>query len=606
MCTILAEIKKMIGIGHVARPFLVLFLGLFLSLSGTSLFSEQLNETREEKIRVESVKVEKGVFYYDNTVVDKEDVTDDVDNGDDKNNDNNDDINDNDYVSVIVEEEVYHGGQAGENDADLASSSPYSSDSSEISDGNDVIDKTDLFGTFGWTGTLGNTGAIAEMNSFGPIAANSEEDVFLAQSRPSRLLNNLSNRTRRTEMLGPLKTPLSTFIEPLQSSQSPSVRTTYIQLYDAERRRTVPIKMYLPNPLLPGTPVIIFSHGLGGSRESCPYFGEHWASNGFVVVAVQHIGSDETVWRGHLRPVNELRAAFERNWTCATRVSDILFVLTQLTVLAEKPDSVVESQVDLTRVGVAGYDMGAYTALLLAGQLAPEGFPPIQDSRIKAILAMSPPVPSTSARLSEIYANIEVPCLFITGTEDDGIIGTTRAFQRRIPFDQILQNDQYLLTFFGTDHYLYAGNMLLPSIKNNAVYYNAMEKLSCVFWNAYLRSDLKSLEYIMSKNILGLTKGLGRLERKFYQRPESPQSDTLNDLDKQERTNTIVPPHNPKVDLSNVYTLPVRPYGAPTTDTLSPADQINAAPQKALTPVPPIRNLKLVPQPLPTSSSTHP
>ena len=50
-------------------------------------------------------------------------------------------------------------------------------------------------------------------------------------------------------------------------------------------------------------PVIIFSHGLGGSRDGYEYLGRHWASHGYVSVHSTHIGSDTSALKGTLRPL---------------------------------------------------------------------------------------------------------------------------------------------------------------------------------------------------------------------------------------------------------------------------------------------------------------
>ena len=65
---------------------------------------------------------------------------------------------------------------------------------------------------------------------------------------------------------------------------------------DAKRKRTVPIRVYLPKSDSP-QPVVLFSHGLGGSRDNNPYLGTHWAANGYVAVFIQHHGSDDLVWK---------------------------------------------------------------------------------------------------------------------------------------------------------------------------------------------------------------------------------------------------------------------------------------------------------------------
>lgn len=62
-------------------------------------------------------------------------------------------------------------------------------------------------------------------------------------------------------------------------SRVPAAETILLDPVDAERERTVPVKVYLPETEKP-LPVILFSHGLGGSRKASPYLGNHWAEAG--------------------------------------------------------------------------------------------------------------------------------------------------------------------------------------------------------------------------------------------------------------------------------------------------------------------------------------
>ena len=62
---------------------------------------------------------------------------------------------------------------------------------------------------------------------------------------------------------------------------------------DASRQdREVPVRIYAPKDDPAKLPIVIFSHGLGGSREHYVYFGRHMASHGYLCVHVQHRGSD--------------------------------------------------------------------------------------------------------------------------------------------------------------------------------------------------------------------------------------------------------------------------------------------------------------------------
>ena len=57
----------------------------------------------------------------------------------------------------------------------------------------------------------------------------------------------------------------------------------------------LPVRVFLPAATTP-SPIILFSHGLGGSREGNAFLGEHWAKRGYVAVFLQHPGSDGSVW----------------------------------------------------------------------------------------------------------------------------------------------------------------------------------------------------------------------------------------------------------------------------------------------------------------------
>jgi predicted dienelactone hydrolase len=85
--------------------------------------------------------------------------------------------------------------------------------------------------------------------------------------------------------------------KPEIAASSPSIEVCREEPIDVSRDRKVPVKVYLPATKLPQA-VVIFSHGLGGSRENSAYLGEHWAAHGYVAVFVQHAGSDEAVWKG--------------------------------------------------------------------------------------------------------------------------------------------------------------------------------------------------------------------------------------------------------------------------------------------------------------------
>src|SRR5882762_10333976 len=69
-----------------------------------------------------------------------------------------------------------------------------------------------------------------------------------------------------------------------------------LTVHDTARNRDIPARVYLPANGQP-EPVVLFSHGLGGSRAGSKFLGDHWAARGYVAVFIQHPGSDDEVWK---------------------------------------------------------------------------------------------------------------------------------------------------------------------------------------------------------------------------------------------------------------------------------------------------------------------
>lgn len=99
-------------------------------------------------------------------------------------------------------------------------------------------------------------------------------------------------------------------------------------------------------------PLILLSHGTGGSAVQMMWLGRYLAANGFVVVAVNHHGNTSS------EP--ERRAeGFLLYWE---RARDLSSVLDQ--ILA---DNVFGPRIDVERIGAAGFSLGGFTVLLTGG-----------------------------------------------------------------------------------------------------------------------------------------------------------------------------------------------------------------------------------------------
>ncbi len=231
--------------------------------------------------------------------------------------------------------------------------------------------------------------------------------------------------------------------------------------HDAARDRDVPVRIRMPA----GTgqvPVILFSHGLGGSLDAGTTWGEAWARNGFAVVHLQHHGSDDALWRGKSRPAAIL-AAMRSGMTAEqliARAGDVHFVLDEL---ARRPREgrCDLTRIDLSRIGMSGHSFGAQTTLAVAGESFPgTGDGALRDGRIRAAVAFSPAPPrgASEEATRQAVATIRIPFFSLTGTEDQvPVLTRTTPEERTLPYRYMPPGGKYLLVLKGAGHAAFGG-----------------------------------------------------------------------------------------------------------------------------------------------------
>ncbi|MSR64957.1 MAG: acetylhydrolase [Verrucomicrobiae bacterium] len=289
------------------------------------------------------------------------------------------------------------------------------------------------------------------------------------------------------------------------------VEVTKQEWQDGKRDRQVPVTIYSPKTGAGPFPVIIFSHGLGGTRDGYEYLGRHWASHGYVSVHLQHIGSDDSVWRRaeSTDRMTSMRRAAANPTNSLNRPLDVSFAIDQIEKLNRESD-VLKGRLDLKNVGVAGHSFGAYTTLAVAGEVfvgpLVDG-KTFRDPRVKAAIPMSSPVPRDKSQLDKVFGSIRIPCLHMTGTKDTSVINETQPADRRIPYDHIQLADQYLITFKDGDHMIFSGRGRLTGGEKDARFQEFIRASSTAFWDAYLKGDAKAKAWLAEG---GFEKALGQ------------------------------------------------------------------------------------------------
>lgn len=273
-----------------------------------------------------------------------------------------------------------------------------------------------------------------------------------------------------------------------------AVESIKLDWHDGTRDRDIPAKIYFPQDATSACPVIVFSHGLGGSRDNYEYLGRHWASHGYVSVHIQHKGSDESVWRGTARPAEGMRQAVLDPLNAFNRPIDASFAIDQLKHL-NATNAALRGRLDLGKIGVAGHSFGAWTTLAIAGQTIGTSKRNFADERVKAAIAMSAPVLQRSG--ARDYSKIEMPVLHMTGTADNSPIGDTPARDRRVPFDLSTNAPRYLITFKDGDHMIFSGTAGPRRNRTRDELMHAVIKASSLaFWDAYLRGEAGGKQWL--------------------------------------------------------------------------------------------------------------
>jgi predicted dienelactone hydrolase len=213
-------------------------------------------------------------------------------------------------------------------------------------------------------------------------------------------------------------------------------------------------------------PLILLSHGTGASSKMIAWLGAALASHGFISASVNHPGNNSLE--------DYTLQGFSLWWE---RAGDLSIVLDQMLA-----DSTFGSHIDSKRIGAAGFSLGGYTVIELAGGISelsryqdfcnslkadgmcvdPIEFPGLRnkvdalarsdpalqaallegakshrDPRIRAIFAMAPALgPAFSP---ESLAKISVPTQIVAGAVDTTVPLDTSAkfFAAKIPGAQL-------------------------------------------------------------------------------------------------------------------------------------------------------------------------
>jgi len=248
---------------------------------------------------------------------------------------------------------------------------------------------------------------------------------------------------------------------------APAERFETAVFYDAwtdpASERRIGIKAIAPNKA-GRFPVVAYLPGLGETTDEGALWTSAWARAGYFVLIVQPEDQDLRVWRTLAARTGDFATLAREHFSPTSlerRLADTTFALSRAKTLAGDANTFFRSA-DFERVAVAGFDLGAQTALGLAIRAAggDAALP-----KLRAAIALSPYGSLARPGPDEDISAIRMPVLIVTATQDldpYGILSSPS--MRRAPFQYLRGKDKFLLLLAQGGHDALSGNLPPPEV----------------------------------------------------------------------------------------------------------------------------------------------
>ncbi len=290
-------------------------------------------------------------------------------------------------------------------------------------------------------------------------------------------------------------------------------------LHDAKRGKELHVRIFYPNDS-GKYPVIVFSHGAGGSQTCCDALTRHWATYGYVTIQPTH--EDSAIQRRNqgeenIRFMQAVRDALKKPALWESRPLDISYVLDALHLLGNRVPGLT-GKIDADRIGVGGHSMGSYTTEAIAGALVDlpgRSARNFADSRVKAVLCLSPQGPGQFGLNDHSFDRISLPYMGMTGSLDSLGPVASPAWHKT-PFDHSQPGDKYHLFIEGANHMSFiTPRTLLPGrAEQGGAIFDYTNSASLAFWDAYLKGDARAKSYLQAGALEKSSHGAVKLSRR--------------------------------------------------------------------------------------------
>jgi len=305
-----------------------------------------------------------------------------------------------------------------------------------------------------------------------------------------------------------------------------------LRIRDAQRNKSLACKVFYPRTT-GEAPVIIFSHGAGGSKQGYGALGRYWASHGYAVIHPTHADSIELVAQktAAAKLQEAVRAALTDEAAWKDRALDISLILDHLEGLGNSLPGFA-GRLDASRVGVGGHSFGAFTTQVVGGariRLGSGAEVSYADRRPKAFLMFSGQGTGQMGLVADSWRDFTRPMMDVTGSRDFGAKNQGPDW-RKEPFTHSLPGGKYFVFIENANHFSFTGRLAHERIVGEVddqdprtdprfvarekVIFAYAKMASLAFWDAYLRDDAEAKAYLASDDLPQLSRGWVTIERR--------------------------------------------------------------------------------------------
>jgi len=210
-------------------------------------------------------------------------------------------------------------------------------------------------------------------------------------------------------------------------------------------------------PAASGTyPLVLYMPGLGEPSEAGSTWRQAWARAGYAVLCVQPTQFGTAIWSSSRARAGDFSGIARDAYAGKSLAMRAQILQDAFAQVSRRQRGPAFAQIDLSRIAVAGFDLGAQTAQLVAGESV-RGVEPLRfPDAVKGVIVLSPYADRASEESN--FQSIHLPVLAVTSAHDaDTYRLIASPSMRRTPFEYMPPGQKYLLLLASAAHGVLSG-----------------------------------------------------------------------------------------------------------------------------------------------------